>query len=118
VPLIIILPITLIGIIPAIIMIVYIFMDIAAARGKSKWLAALICVPFINSVGQFFYWGYLAFTSGGETFQDDSESLPKIPVSDKAEEEAGQDADSRDKAQQPPFDSQQGLDGDPPLYNG
>jgi Type II secretion system protein B len=135
IPLIIILPVTIIGMIPAIIMMLFIFMDIAVARGKPKWLAALVFVPFVNSIGTFFYWGYLAFSStenidtntieiipevkqqkmeetgsfGEEPSEQDTSSETQEAAPEKAPEEAHEKASEEPK---------KGLDDDPPAYSG
>ena len=119
VPLIIILPVTIIGIIPAFIMMVLIFMGIADARDKPKWLAALICVPFVNGIGTFFYWGYLAFSSTEKSDTNEIESIPQVKPEEIKEtepsQEATSDSDSQKESSQEP---KKGLDEDPPVYNG
>ncbi len=120
VPLIIILPVTIIGIIPAFIMMVLIFMGIADARDKPKWLAALICVPFINGIGAFFYWGYLAFSSNTEKIDtDEIESIPQVnPQEIKETESSQKEISDSDSLEESPQEPKKGLDEDPPVYDG
>ncbi len=76
------LPVTIIGIIPALIMAVIVLTDIAAACGKPKWLVLLLLLPGINGIGWFIFWGYLAFSkidSGpGVSAQGQSQPVGKI----------------------------------------
>ena len=77
-----ILPFTIIGILPVFIMIVVMLMDIAAACSKPKWLAFLIFVPF----GLLFFWGYLAFSKMTEPAETPIERIPETrPESPKPE---------------------------------
>jgi len=115
-----ILPFTIIGILPAIIMAVVVLMDIAAACGKPKWLAFLTVIPFINSIGWIFFWGYLAFSKmpepadtavehaldgkpqPGQSIQPPSPAPPEKAPVDKQDTEQHNDT----------------SEGEPPVYNG
>lgn len=120
-----ILPLTIIGILPALVMMVIVLMDIAAACSKPKWLAFLTVIPFISGIGWLFFWGYLAFSKIETSDGACAERIPEVKSEPTkapepsapppaAPEKPSDDKPTQGPAQEPPKSN---SEDEPPIYN-
>ncbi|MBN3040284.1 MAG: hypothetical protein JW867_04085 [Candidatus Omnitrophica bacterium] len=116
------LPITLIGAIPAFIMMFIVHMDIAVVCAKPKWLA-ILTIPIVP-LGIFIYWGYLAFSKINfdepikvERIPDEPETnIP--PAYDPGVEPSGDEGPEETRSDSAVKERPEANDDDPPIYNG